>query len=198
MRKGSRVFRLRQRGIALVTSMLLLAVVTILALAMFRSFGGQEKIAGNMREKQRAFQAAQSALQFGEYWLATTPSAAVSTIICDNVVLNSDLKQGQVCSNPLDTVTNPPLALGDLPAGVTHTPAAGSDNTVRMKVTTAVGGDTYFATPRFYITFLGGAKDASGDVFQVDAVGYGANSTSVAVVESTFRVKANVRDLGGL
>ncbi len=32
---------------------LLLVVVTIIALSMFRSFGIQEKIAGNMREKQR-------------------------------------------------------------------------------------------------------------------------------------------------
>ena len=39
---------------------------------MFRSFGMQEKIAGNMREKQRALQAAVSAEQYAEWWLSNT------------------------------------------------------------------------------------------------------------------------------
>ena len=40
----------RQRGVALVTSLLLLVIITILALSMFRSFGTQEKIAGNLEK----------------------------------------------------------------------------------------------------------------------------------------------------
>ena len=35
-----------QRGVVLVSSLLLLLVVTIMALSMFRSFGIQEKVAG--------------------------------------------------------------------------------------------------------------------------------------------------------
>src|SRR5205807_8509264 len=42
----------RQRGMVLVTALLLLVVVTLLAVGMFRSFGLDEKIAGNVREKQ--------------------------------------------------------------------------------------------------------------------------------------------------
>ena len=48
----------RQHGIVLIASLLLLLVITILALAMFRSMGLGEKIAGNVREKQRALHAA--------------------------------------------------------------------------------------------------------------------------------------------
>ncbi|MEP7246487.1 MAG: PilX N-terminal domain-containing pilus assembly protein [Gammaproteobacteria bacterium] len=190
------IVRHSQRGIALVTSMLLLAVVTILALAMFRSFGGQEKIASNMREKQRAFHAAESAQQYGEWWLAQGSNAAGGGIAC-NDLLSADLKQGQICTNLLDSVTNPPLLLGGKKVGVTYTPALDSTG-VKMDVKATAGRDTYFDTPRFYITALGAAADGSGDVFQIDAVGYGANPTSVAVVESTFRVKANVIDRGGL
>jgi len=43
----------RERGVALVSSLLLLLIITIIALSMFRSFGSQEKIAGNLREKDR-------------------------------------------------------------------------------------------------------------------------------------------------
>ena len=46
--------RPRQRGLVLVSSLLLLLVITILALAMFRSTGLSEKISGNMRETERA------------------------------------------------------------------------------------------------------------------------------------------------
>ena len=61
--------RIAQRGVVLVSSLLLLIVVTIIALSMFRSFGIQEKIAGNVREKQRALQAAESAQVYAEVWL---------------------------------------------------------------------------------------------------------------------------------
>ena len=42
--------RAHARGMVLVTALLMLVVVTILGLAMFRSFGLDEKIAGNLRE----------------------------------------------------------------------------------------------------------------------------------------------------
>ena len=72
---------LSQRGMVLVSSLLLLIVVTIIALSMFRSFGIQEKIAGNMREKQRALQAAESAQSFAENWLETN-SAGTASVPC--------------------------------------------------------------------------------------------------------------------
>ncbi|HUE12144.1 MAG TPA: PilX N-terminal domain-containing pilus assembly protein, partial [Steroidobacteraceae bacterium] len=60
----------RQRGMVLVTALLLLIVVTLLAVGMFRSFGLDEKIAGNVREKQRALNAAETAEEYAEFWLA--------------------------------------------------------------------------------------------------------------------------------
>ena len=62
--------RARQSGMVLITALLLLIVVTILADGMFRSFGLDEKIAGNMREKHRALNAAETAEQYAEWWLA--------------------------------------------------------------------------------------------------------------------------------
>ena len=84
----------RQRGLVLVTTLLLLVVVTLLALGMFRSFGLDEKIAGNMRDKQLALQAAESAQNYAEYWLAS--GNGTSNIVCSALVAAS---VGQVCSN---------------------------------------------------------------------------------------------------
>src|SRR5271170_7070516 len=61
----------RQRGMALITAMLLLIVVTIMALSMFRSYGVEERLAGNTRDKQRAINAAVSAQQYAETLLAS-------------------------------------------------------------------------------------------------------------------------------
>ena len=72
--------RVAQRGMVLISSLLLLIIITILALSMFRSLSTQEKIAGNVREKERALHAAVSAQQYAEWWLrrVTTPRSARS------------------------------------------------------------------------------------------------------------------------
>src|SRR5262249_10281238 len=85
--------RSRQAGMLLVSSMLLLVIVTILALSMFRSVGVQQKIAGNLREKQRALHAAESAQQYAEWWLSNGTNAASASIVCANL-LNANLGQG--------------------------------------------------------------------------------------------------------
>ena len=74
----------RQNGMVLVTALLMLIVVTIIALAMFRSFGVDEKIAGNLREKQRAVSAAETAEQYAEYWLANGGNANGASKRCDS------------------------------------------------------------------------------------------------------------------
>ena len=93
-----------QRGVVLVTSLLLLVVVTIMALSMFRGFGIQEKMAGNMREKQRALQAAVSAQTYAEQWLIAN-SGTSPPVVCAAPVQSANAQQGQICSNQLWNVT---------------------------------------------------------------------------------------------
>jgi type IV pilus assembly protein PilX len=183
-----------QRGIALVTSLLLLIIITILALSMFRGFGIQEKIAGNLREKDRAVHAAESAQQYGEWWLLQGNNSAVGAIACAAPTLNANLGQGQICNqSPAAagiTVTQVPWLLG-----VTYQP-------LNMSVTAGVNGPNgdppYFATPGFYIADLGLAADAAGEAYQIDAYGYGGAAGTVAVVESTYEVQQGVVNRGGL
>ena len=181
----------KQRGMVLISALLLLVVVTLLALSMFRSFGIQEKIAGNLREKHRSLQAAESAQQFAEFWLS---SGNGSTGVICNGPLNANSGQGQVCSNTLASV----VPGGDitipwpLTVGVTYTPPS-----MIVDPSLAATG-SYFATPRFYITYLGPAPvGQKGDVYQIDAMAYGGSVTAVSVVESTYLVTSGVKNLGG-
>jgi len=191
----SRVYgaRFRQRGIVLITSLLLLIVVTIIALSMFRSFGIQEKIAGNMREKQRALQAAVSAQVYAENWL--TANATSASVPC-NALLNGNIGQGQICANklplvvPNGDVTQVPWMIGGAPVGVTFLPPGMPVNTTTSVSAANVANPSYYATPTFYISDMGASADPNipGEIYQVDSVGYGGNANTVAVIESTYAV----------
>jgi type IV pilus assembly protein PilX len=179
-----------QRGMVLVSSLLLLVVVTILAIGLFRAFGNDERVAGNTREKQRALQAAISAEQYAEWWLIN--GNAVGQTNCTGPV---EFTAGQICSNVLTTsVAN--VALLPWAARVNYTMpgstiAAGG---------TSVTGSTYYTRPAFYISYLGVGTapngGAQGLVYQIDAAGYGGTPSSAAVVESTFILTVTTNDLG--
>jgi len=189
-----------QRGVVLVSSLLLLLVVTIMALSMFRSFGIQEKVAGNMREKQRALQAAESAQQFAELWLinnsATTVPAACNSLLSANAGL------GQICSNKLwqslpagVTVATVPWAVaGAANVGVTYVPPG-----MNVAAASASNANAYFGAPTFYISDSGVSVDPNvpGEVYQIDAFGYGGNGNTAAVVESTYAVYSSSSNRGG-
>jgi type IV pilus assembly protein PilX len=189
-----------QRGVVLVTSLLLLVVVTIMALSMFRSFGMQERVAGNMREKQRALQAAVSAQTYAEQWLIN--NAATSAPAVCNSLLNANAQQGAICSNRLwlslpvgVPVTTVPWAVGAVAnVGVKYVPPG-------MQVQTpSAGNNNYFKEPTFYISDAGTSGDPNvpGEIYQIDAVGYGGNSNTAAVVESTYAVYSSSSNKGGL
>jgi len=162
----------RARGMVLITSLLLLIVVTILALAMFRNFGLDEKIAGNLRDKELALHAAESAEQYAEWWLANDPTPAPVT--CTGFVAYT---VGQVCLNQPVNVASVPWT-----AGVTYT-------TNNLGLT---NGTTMSQPPAFYITYLGSpslATGLTGTLYQIDAVGFGGSANTTAEVESTYLVQ---------
>ena len=173
-----------QRGMALITSLLLLVVMTILAVGMFRSYGMQEKIAGNVREKQRALNAAVSAQQFAE-WTLTNGTPPVTTTCPAGVVPAASL---QICLNQIDFATVP------WASGMTFTQfTTDAGNDVHNTVATGpdVKRNTYIAPPLFYISDLGPASGATkGVIYQINAVGFGGTDSAVAVVESTFLVSS--------
>lgn len=177
-----------QRGMALITGLLLLLVVTIIAVSMFHGYGVEEQVAGNTREKQRALNAAVSAQQFAEWWLVNgtvPPTAACSSVVSSDV--------GQVCSNEPADFSAIPWTVGNSQVGVTYTAFGQSSN---AQQTTGPGGQpsqgTYYGTPAFYVTDLGNQVDPvtgnSGELYQIDAYAYGGTAQTVAEVESTYLV----------
>ena len=185
----------------LIASLLLLLIITIIAVSMFRSFGIQERIAGNMREKQRANHAAEVALQYAEWWLTNGSNSSQPAVNC-TAELDANLGEGQICTNTLVSAgLNPasvPWMISGAPVGVTYIPLQ-SDSALEMNVqATNPAPNTYVEQPSFYIAYLGTCADGQGSCYQIDAVGYGGTSSAVSVVESTYKISSGVKCLGCL
>lgn len=176
----------------LIISLLLLVVVTILAVGMFRSFGIDEKIAGNIREKQLALNAAETAEQFAESWL--NQGLGTAPVACTGMVTAS---VGQVCNATLQASglkpEQVPWAIAGAPVGVTYTPPSPAGGATIQKKNDGNGGfNSYWADPVFYIAYLGQpAGSTTGQVYQINAVGYGGSPNTVAVVETTYSIQSN-------
>jgi type IV pilus assembly protein PilX len=109
-----------------------------------------------------------------------------TTGITCNSLLNANLGQMQVCATASvpTSFTTLPWMIGGTPVGITYTPPT-------MNVVQTGGQGNYYATPAFYITYLGPTAN-QGSIFQIDAVGYAGSADTAAVVESTYQVITNV------
>ncbi|MGS0741686.1 pilus assembly PilX family protein [Glaciimonas sp. GG7] len=181
----------KRSGFALVTALLILVMLTLLAISMFRGYGLLEKIAGNVREKERAYESAQNALQYGEWWLGQgTPGIGVT---CSTTGTVTSVANMQACSNLLTNQTDPANWVGSL----LYTPPA---------MIVAAGGGTatdgnanldinYAATPRLYVAYIGLAPSGQQALYTVTAAGFGGSTNSVSVVQSVVAVAAKVTPL---
>jgi type IV pilus assembly protein PilX len=183
--------RSKQAGMALVTALLLLLVLTMLGVGMFRSFGLQEHMAGNTRERQRALHAAGVAQSYAEWWLTSNKGAnAQMGGDCTNlgVVVISSTNPPAICTNPLSNPVSIPWS-----NAVSYTPPNSSTGSPMSTGSANAGNvDNYYYAPNFYIQWVSGFYDktsgASVNNYLVDANGYAGTTTAAAVIESAFTV----------
>jgi type IV pilus assembly protein PilX len=183
----------RERGVALIAALLILIVITILGMAMFRSYGLQQKIGGNTREKSRAFNAALASQNFAEWYLTSNNGANSTAQTTCSGTNPASVTSVMVCANPIPTTVSQPDTWG---AAFTFTPTPPPG----VVFSTAVGtAGSYAQLPQFYITYLGAAGAGTSYVaplgqnrtmFQVDAAGWAGTAQTVAVVESAFTVSS--------
>jgi type IV pilus assembly protein PilX len=183
----------RDLGMVLITSLLLLLVVTILALAMFRGVGLENRIAGNVMDKQRALQAATSTEDYAEQWLINNVAADTATACSASTFTGTTTPT--ICSNTLATSTDAlsalivPWAMGGSPVGYNYDPVTTGTDTLFPVSSTGGVGD-YYQAPTVYVAYLGAdATTANAFDYQVDAWSYGGSNGTVAVVESVYQIR---------
>jgi type IV pilus assembly protein PilX len=170
--------RWRQSGAALITSLLLLLVLTVLGVVMMQTSRMQERMAGNTRDLNVALQGAEAALRYGEATIAAAPSAPFGTAapctVCQQFVL--------------------PVAMYDLsqfnwltdPSAQTYGAGTVSANLVQAN------GVGLHDNPKYTVEYFNRVRDdlsptASGvNYYQVTSYSTGASGSTNVVVQSTF------------
>jgi len=173
-----------QRGFILVTGLLFLVVMTLLALAMFRSTGLMDRISANTRDKQRSFETAQAALQYGEWFLGSSTTQVKSAC---TTTTGKTVSTIHVCTEPLSASRDTIAALAWQANAFTYT---------QPTLTVAAGGGltssgtdvNYQAPPGVYLEDLGLMSDGKTELYQVTAYGYGGNADTSSIVRSTYKV----------
>lgn len=170
---------MKQKGFTLIVSLIFLVLMTLIGLTMFKSFTTDQMIAGNLREKSRAFYAAESALNYAKFWL-TQPGNATTGTTCSGMS-NAPL----VCNTALTSPTTLPWT-----TGINYTPPW-------MQVNAAGGTGTYAAQPTYYIQYIPAPTSTSmASYYLITAAAQGGNANSVAVLQVVYKISSTTSNAG--
>lgn len=175
----STVTTVQQRGSVLIVSMLILLVMTLLGITAMSTTTLEEKMAGNVRDHNIAFQAAEAALRDGEADL-TKNNIAESLFVA-------------ACTNGLCL----PAAVGSPPQWEVVDWGASGTTTRKYGVGTGAAALAGVAMPpRYIIELLRDIPSPNGSLttgisapktktaFRITAVGYGANAATTVVLQA--------------
>lgn len=160
----------RQSGIALITGLIFMVILTLLALAAMRTTTLEERMSGNARDRDMAFQSAESALRAGEQIVtgATLPAFAAGTANTPRIASGSLITYWQN-THPWSTQS------------VTAWQPAGTS-----------------AAPRYVIEEMGATAAGSGGglgvgalsdsgVYRVTARGVGSSANTVVILQAVYQ-----------
>lgn len=189
----SRRGRSDQSGFVMIAALIMLIILSILAISLYRNSAVQEHIAGNSREKGRAFQLAQSTLQAAEYQLVHGLTTFTQNASCS--ASNAPTTTPTICIGPATAsspiVVNPtatsPMVLAN---GWIYTPSALPSSSI----STTPSNSTYYKSPMLQIRYLG--TNGNEQLYQLTALAYGATPNTVAVVQSVFELESSVINVG--
>jgi len=168
----------RQRGAVLVTSMLMLLVLTIIGVTVMQMSRMQERMAGNTRDMNLAFQGAEAALRAGEQMILSqvTQPTPCATAGCEVWVLD-----------PIRQVETE-----DMEWWETNSLTVGTDDAKEL--------DTLSAAPMYVTEELGFVRTDGGveaglevpvgrDFYRVTARSTGGSGEADTVLQSTYTRK---------
>jgi len=191
----------REQGFILVTGLLFLVVMTLIGLALFRSTGLLDRLTANTRDKQRAFEAAESAVEYGVWWLQQPSGGTVGSCAGNS---NAQVAALKVCSEALSTSLSAIAVTDGSGSWVNKAFAYTPPNMSLISGSTTGGMNSsgtdvlYYKPPGLYIESLGLANSGKTQYqyYQITAYGYGGDSNTVTVVRGTFKQAAATKTRG--
>ncbi|MBW8328804.1 MAG: hypothetical protein K0M48_06540 [Thiobacillus sp.] len=161
--------RQRQAGMALITGLMLMVALTLLAMAAMRTTMLEERMSGNARDRDMAFQAAEAALRAGEQVLrgATLPTFATGTAYTPRIAQGT-LTDYWISTHPWSTQS---IVMGWVPVGANAAPRYVIEE---MPAKTGGGGG------------LGVGAIPDTGVYRVTARGVGRSANTMAILQAVY------------
>jgi type IV pilus assembly protein PilX len=184
-------------GAALFISLIFLLILTVIGLAGMQNTSLQEKMAGHMRERSLAFQAAESALRAGEAYLATSIPAFICSSDHDGLYIDSSPGSSTDCptakGSPSNRQTDHPYPPDNENFWKGNTDVVQLGNTSHQY-------DQLAEKPKYVLEALssgapGAAVSLEADIpvsvgpkyYRITARGVGRDSSAVVVTQSVVR-----------
>ncbi|MBB3063026.1 pilus assembly PilX family protein [Microbulbifer rhizosphaerae] len=166
-----------QRGATLLVGLIMLLLMTVIGLAAMRGSGMQELMAGNMRDRNQAFQAAEAGLRAGEDVLngATLPTFSATNTNGYVKDLVGSRRTGFWDDYSWNASATTNMSLPDV---------AGQPRFVIEEVTNTV---VNAGSEGGAIDFASSLKAEDIVFYRVTSRGVGGTSNAVAIVQSTFK-----------
>ena len=176
-----------QRGSALIVALVFLLAMTLIGVTAMQGTNQEERMAGNARDRNLAFQASESAIREGEEWLRPR-----NTLPTSNAFPCSTGQQQQCV---LQRVGMPDLVSQEQNASW-WTSNAREYGTVSTKDISSVATDPYYVIVEraFLRDELGiGFKEAptGRDIYDVTARGTGATDDAKVMLQTTYAKRFN-------
>ena len=158
-------------------SLLLLLVMTMIGVTAVQVTSLEEKMAGNTRDRNLAFQAAEAALRVGENAIAAAVAVDANGQLTGMGIATFEALFNGATTGYYAAGTVP----GDLLTGDTQ--SWGGDNVVSANVDLA----SVAAPPKYVIEKLNSA-DAKQHPFRITSYATGGTDSAVVVLQSTYRI----------
>lgn len=153
----------RQSGVVLPIVMILMVILGVLAVSGMDDTAMQERMAGNLRDREVAFQAAESALRMGEGWIQANRSIAEANIEVSGA--EAAMWNG----------------VSPAPSGI-RTGLYGGDDRISL----AADPVYYVGPPQLLRVNPGETPPQFRQIFPVVSRALGATDTTIVILRSTF------------
>jgi len=186
-------YRKKQSGVALIISLVVLLLLTLITMTAMQVTSLEEKMAGNMKNRNIAFQSAESALREAETLIANdSPTIDWDG---DGTPDPNPFRPLKLSNGPFEN-TSDPVCVDGL-CGTT-TPLQSADIASVVSAgharTAATGITSISAEPKYIIElmFTEPSTDASRiyATFRITALAWGGDSNSQVELQSTYRLHA--------
>lgn len=163
----------RQNGVVLIVALLILMAMTIVSVSSMSSSTLEERMAANLKDREKAFQAAEAALRYGESLVEAGISTGAFNTTCT----------GGYCMHDLQAATTYPIYWHDSGLNVW------GDGSKHHTYDTGTAADA-----KIIIEYMGtqiqdfSNPDPATDppIYRVTALGYGMTTNSRVMLQSTY------------